>query len=479
MCDFQFSYFCDAFTRPTCVPYHHHPHPDSSPVYHARATSTPQTRLGLWCSMAMAPALTETAGQAQKLRLPYAPPVTTSSSTLNGGQSTPNGFKEESDGEEPDTGGKLTEPDTFTRQRRRSNGVTRLYYARRCPAAASLLHVGARLPAGAAGDYGIDWTARLGADSVNGKGTMNERSTASPDNGRVTGRRIMGLLKTNAELIMDATSSPGVDIAERSDLNVTHTDSLESRTRLRQPLSQDTDQCPMTVQVTWTDSRQISAHVADLEKIQANLVRRTERTLRRLHLLKTLQVAEHVGRQLVNFVGHQRKALQMPTRTNRTMGHLCRGKPPPSSSSSSSSSSSNGGCSGLKVEFLQSEDVKNMSTAALVNLVRKLESGDSSNASVKHHQRLDSYAPKCGTLAIGGGGSSNANTRTQVDPLHGVTKLDRNVCQGMEWTSGNLLTNLENLEKEVDSDATASSSGGESCDEMMEIEEKKSRVVPM
>ncbi|XP_014662257.1 PREDICTED: KAT8 regulatory NSL complex subunit 1-like [Priapulus caudatus] len=162
--------------------------------------------------------------------------------------------------------------------------------------------------------------------------------------------------------------------------------------------------------------------LADAGKRQVYLERRAERLLQRLRRLQTMQTNTHVREQLVAFVQHQRKNLQSCVRsTTRTCSA-------PNSSD-------------FHAELLQSEDVKNLSTAALVNLVRKLESAHGSQ-----RQRLYS--------------SRGAHSEDQV-----TVALGDDLCDEISCVSSSLAANLGHLERVLDSEATDSSSGGESCDE--------------
>lgn len=158
----------------------------------------------------------------------------------------------------------------------------------------------------------------------------------------------------------------------------------------------------------------------DVTRKQQFLERRAERLMKRLLRLQAHQAASHTQHQLSGFVNSQHKNLQ-------TMANSIK--------SPSSTHSSND----LKTELLQSEDVKNLSTASLVNLVRRLQASQ-----ITLRQRLT---------------SSNTESRS-------VLTLDEDLCDEIDTTSGLLSTTLRHTESAVDSEATESSSGGESCDEM-------------
>ena len=92
----------------------------------------------------------------------------------------------------------------------------------------------------------------------------------------------------------------------------------------------------------------------DVSKRRRDMERRAERMLRRLRRLQSRQAVVHIKQQLSGVVDHQHKNLQTMAKSMKS--------PNPSASVD------------LKTELLQSEDVKSLSTAALVTLVRKLQS---------------------------------------------------------------------------------------------------------
>ena len=168
----------------------------------------------------------------------------------------------------------------------------------------------------------------------------------------------------------------------------------------------------------------------DVSKRQRDMERRAERMLRRLRRLQSRQAVVHIKQQLSGVVDHQHKNLQTMAKSMKS--------PNPSASVD------------LKTELLQSEDVKSLSTAALVTLVRKLQSSQA----LSLRQRLAHQQ------ATNEGGSS-------------VLRLDEDLCMEMNRVAGTLQMNLHHLESALDSDATESSSGGESCDEDFDFDSEK------
>ncbi len=196
---------------------------------------------------------------------------------------------------------------------------------------------------------------------------------------------------------------------------------------------------PATTRPVATVARNVNVRATATPNVQNDpkirqrlLERKADRLLRRLRRLQSRQAVSHIRQQLSGFVDHQHKNLQTMAKSMKS--------PSPSTSVD------------LKTELLQSEDVKSLSTAALVNLVRKLQSSQA----LSLRQRLAHQQ------AANEGGSS-------------VLRLDEDLCTEMSRVAGTLGMNLHHLESAVDSDATESSSGGESCDEDFGYDEKPPR----
>ncbi|XP_067687767.1 KAT8 regulatory NSL complex subunit 1-like [Haliotis asinina] len=172
---------------------------------------------------------------------------------------------------------------------------------------------------------------------------------------------------------------------------------------------------------------------------QHQLQRRAEFLLRRLRRIQGRQIENHTRQQLHHFVEYQHKNLETVVK------------------------SINAPVTGteLKTELLQSEDVKNLSTAALVNLVRKLQAPK--NLSL--NQRLV-HPPK---------------TEAVIQTTTNILKMDKSVRNESETAADHLCSTIKSLESVVDSDATESSSGGESCDEFDGdlVKEKKGPSPPL
>ncbi len=150
---------------------------------------------------------------------------------------------------------------------------------------------------------------------------------------------------------------------------------------------------------------------------QRELEMQVARLMRRIRRLQCRQSISHVKQQLSGFVEHEKSK----TLTN--------------SSSYGDLKSS---------ELLPNKDMKHMSTAALVSLVQKLQSNNQSSST--HQPPLLSLSQE-----------QASDTYTHLGEEH---------CQELDRAVGHLESNLGHLHNMADSDATESSSGGESCDEM-------------
>lgn len=157
----------------------------------------------------------------------------------------------------------------------------------------------------------------------------------------------------------------------------------------------------------------------DATRKEVLLEKRSQFLLRRLRRLQGKQVELQAKSQIKTFTEHQHQNLQIvATKAIR-----------PNSSPMDRDNT-----------LFHSNDVKNLSTSALVNLVRKIQT---SQSKLSLEQRLN---------------KNKVETR-------GVLVMDPSASAETERKSGHLRTNIKHWNENVDSDATESSSGGESCDE--------------
>ena len=160
-----------------------------------------------------------------------------------------------------------------------------------------------------------------------------------------------------------------------------------------------------------------------LRRQHSDLEARSALLLRRLRRLQSRQATSHVRRQLSGFVSQRRGAVP---------------DPPAAPSTSAAAAGVD-----LHSELLQSRDVKQLSTAALVSLVHKLQS--SQPLTLRQH--------------LSGSGADH-QAAPPAAPAGG--QLGADVCGELKRAGGQLQANLDHLLAAYDSDATESSSGGES-----------------
>ncbi|KAL5011134.1 hypothetical protein ScPMuIL_013439 [Solemya velum] len=199
------------------------------------------------------------------------------------------------------------------------------------------------------------------------------------------------------------------------------------------------------VEVNSSDIESIGSNLPNNEMVeQANkmhhhLERRTQHLIRRLRRLQGRQLEYHTEQQLSSFVEYQNQNLQTVAKSMKPMTQTQERKP----------------------DLLQSHDVKNLSTAALVNLVRKLQSTQSS-------------------ISLGQHILNSAKSASLGDSGHSVLVLDEATRLESQRTAEHIGTNLRVLESALDSDATESSSGGESCEECdVESEKERKQKTPL
>lgn len=196
----------------------------------------------------------------------------------------------------------------------------------------------------------------------------------------------------------------------------------------------DTDTHYVDIENDETDpiksEKELSEEVSEKQHV---LERRTDRLLRRLRRLQGRQLETHIRNQIGSYVNFLHRNLQSVA--HRSMGI-------------------SGPHSELKAELLKSEDVKSLSTAALVNLVRRIQSTQNQAALSK---RIATQSKKV----------------KEEKPSQSVLVIDGQICKEANRVSGQLQTNLHHMLNTLDSDATESSSGGESCDEDDEFERER------
>lgn len=120
------------------------------------------------------------------------------------------------------------------------------------------------------------------------------------------------------------------------------------------------------------------------------------------------------------------------------------------------------------------DDTKDGSSLSVSTLVRRLEQSSQQQALAASQNRVS-------CKYFGSGSNENSSSRQCYTALSGsiLPKLSSDVRKDVENVSGQLHFQLKVVETGIDSDVTASSSGGESCDEMQSFNSSQPQSVPM
>lgn len=169
----------------------------------------------------------------------------------------------------------------------------------------------------------------------------------------------------------------------------------------------------------------------ELHKKQLKLEKRSEFLLRRLRKLQARSMGQHISGEVVGLLECLHRTLRRVKESNI-----------------------DGNEENVKIE----EPITPVSANTLKNIVKKLEVSSMIQSNVVSKPR--------GSLRYFGSGSvEHSSLRGSGSGPVVVPKLTPQTRQELERVSGLLQTEMKIVEKQIDSDATASSSGGESCDE--------------
>lgn len=179
---------------------------------------------------------------------------------------------------------------------------------------------------------------------------------------------------------------------------------------------------------------------AEAHTLLTGLQSQTDHLLRRVQRLQTRQCERHLHNNMQSFVRQQQtgSAIGCQLRKVRDSHSNGRIKAPVD-----------------PMRFLHRDGVKHMPTSALVDFVRTWEQNHSLTATA------DSYADAEATP------SADPNIAKLLPPAHTHSQqpVDRTAARKTESAAGQLRSNIQHMEQEYDSDATESSSGGESGDD--------------
>lgn len=269
------------------------------------------------------------------------------------------------------------------------------------------------------------------------------------------------------------------------------TNSTENQEQSSQHLSEEPPQAPSGDSAPPAGARTSSPETpVDLKEQRLSLVRQTERLLRRVRRLQFVQNHKHFSKQMKAFVEHQQRVLSIGCQ-RQTEHVTCVPHGQPYSNPVED-----------RMKLLTPEGVKGLSTSALVNLVKRL--GSTANVSDTNHLRdyfptqtsvrahpqpssfsssshsvtappqVIPHVPSTPTNQLPNGEESSVKLeKSQVQSSLVIpnssfaqqSRLNLEERDAILSTIDSLSSNLRHFETGFDSDATESSSGGESCDE--------------
>lgn len=184
--------------------------------------------------------------------------------------------------------------------------------------------------------------------------------------------------------------------------------------------------------------------IGELQKQQVKLERRSAFLLRRLRKVQAKYLGQHVSEEIAGVFEH----------VHRTLRHTNKSTDLPAP--------------------LPAENLKPITQSSARNLVRKLESAVALQASTFAKQRRASKYLGVSESGVGEtSGGRNSSKSMHLPSWTAEPKYD------LERVSGMLQSDARLVEDEIDSDATLSSSGGESCDEMQPHNNSQQQHLPM
>lgn len=226
---------------------------------------------------------------------------------------------------------------------------------------------------------------------------------------------------------------------------------------------------------------QISELSADIEKRREQMQRKCDFLLRRLRKLQARYMTQHASEEIVGLIEHchrfnRRKEREIAlgvkpvVQTEPNLPDVLPYQPPPGTSSATTSDSK----------------LMPVSGSAIRNIIKKLEQTATNQKAtyskrqlgVKYFQAAQEAshgaAAAAATTTAAAAASGNAATPlptprspTTTNNFSCVHRFDDKVIDQVDQVAGLLHAELRMVERAIDSDATASSSGGESADEMI------------
>lgn len=204
--------------------------------------------------------------------------------------------------------------------------------------------------------------------------------------------------------------------------------------------------------------------IADVQKRQVKLERKLEFLLRRLRKIQIRHMGQHFSGEVAGVFEHVHRTLRRlkdGVTTHTEVPETMTSAPLPAQQQQQQHSET----------IIPPDKMKPISSSSAKNLVRKLETSSilqSNTASRRHNTRYF------------GSGSIEVNTfRSSVSGMISLPQWSTEHKLDFQRVAGLLNTEVGIVQQEVDSEATASSSGGESCDEMQNYNNLQQQYLSM
>lgn len=264
--------------------------------------------------------------------------------------------------------------------------------------------------------------------------------------------QVISSMETNA-VQSDSVSVGGLDHNDSGETEAMFqisegTDITGGLTNFERDLLNDVDMIDMCVDDNLgegslnTENKTISTkeHLEVIRKRQFELQRRREFMTRRLRKLQARTMGKHVTEELMGLLEQSYRSLNQ-----NTLNESCK------------NSVANEGDSANNIEHKFKDKIQGLSRSSISSLFRKLDliTQQQAFSSARFQINNKSY----GSSPDDSNTVSNNGTRT-------LLKYSSDIKQELENVAGQLQTQIKFVENELDSDVTASSSGGDSCDEM-------------
>lgn len=176
---------------------------------------------------------------------------------------------------------------------------------------------------------------------------------------------------------------------------------------------------------------------SEIEKLQLQMERKTEFLLRRLRKMQSRQMGQHISEEVGNLCEDAYRLFKRKEREHQKLSGIDDTTLP-------------------AMLFDSKQTTKPVSSNAMKTFLKKINhvSATQSASLTKINQMLKTNY-----------GSNSSSTTTSNKLVSLVPRLEENAARKIEDVAGALQTELRMIETAIDSDATASSSGGESADE--------------